>query len=107
MSHGLGSMQRDILAVYDAFCATERGGRWASPPGVIEAAQMRHEVRRVRTARGERVGSGFHDSFSRALRGLVREGLLVAVDAQGRPPGLFYTNVRFVRKPTVSLLTDT
>ena len=100
-------MQRAILAAYDTLCATPRGGRRDSPPGVIEARQLRHAVLTSRTARGETVGSGFNDSWSRALRGLVRLGLLVAVDARGGlPRALFHTTVRFVRRqPNTSSLS--
>jgi hypothetical protein len=100
MSRGFGTMQRAILAAYDALSTQEPTGWWPCPPGVIAARQLRRAVRQARAP----VGYGFNDSFSRALRRLVRQGRLVSVAERGGSPGPWQKNVCFVSR---SRLTDT
>ena len=114
MSRGLGALQREILAIYDeavsqvlyredevsyassaiksyhwllrAVC--ERRGAWCT----TECRAPGHRYEQHRSHPNWRVlGWGFRQSFSRALRTLVRRGALLTVTSEGLPTTIYRT----------------
>ena len=101
MSRGLGAMQREILRAYDASLASPPSA-WDARHGWRDYAWLRIEVARLRGVwcttycwgPGLRLashrphtpyGGAFDVAYARAVRTLIRRGILVAVTFQDEP----------------------
>ena len=97
MSRGFGAMQRDILTAVRQV-ADQQDPDWYCPSRLL--------MREVKRMRQERYGPdyrwplcGFEVSFRRALRGLIRRGILVHVDDRGKDTVWKGRKVAWVRRP--------
>ena len=95
MSRGLGTMQHEILGLYDEAESVLATYPWPARLTAQTHAAMREvrEVARMRRLLAEQFWRGGGDdpscsvqaTFARALRSLIRRGLLRACSLDGRP----------------------